>query len=475
MLKMQTSSLAGMSSADKRALARQLLRNNTEAGAVAPGRSTPGHSGQPGPSREIPPEFHHFDLYPSYLKLGEYAEVMRAIGIPNPYFNAHQDVSKNTITIEDREYINYSGYNYLGLSGDAEVTQAAKEAIDRYGTSVSASRIVSGEIPLHRDLEQELANMIGVEACTVSVSGYGTNVSTISHLFGPKDLILHDSLIHNSLMTGCVLSGARRIPFPHNDSEALARLLAENRHYHERVLIVIEGVYSMDGDIPNLPELHRGQEATQGSSDGRRGALGRRPRAPGSRDRRAFRGQSRGRRHLDGHAEQSLGELRRLHRRQPGPDRHTCEYNAPGGILYSVGISPANAGAALAAVRKLVREPERVKRVRGRAKLFLALARSRGLDTGASSGSSIVPIIVRDSILSLKLGHALCKRGINVQAVLYPAVPENETRLRFFITAMHSVEQIRYTVDAIAEELDRLGVTGRVFREMPSKAEQNAR
>jgi 8-amino-7-oxononanoate synthase len=184
-------------------------------------------------------------------------EVMCAIGVPNPYFNAHQDVSDSTITIEDREYVNYSGYNYLGLSGDAEVTQAAKEAIDRYGTSVSASRIVSGEIPLHRELEQELANMIGVEACTVSVSGYGTNVSTIGHLFGPKDLILHDSLIHNSLMTGCVLSGARRIPFPHNDAEALARLLAENHHYHERVLVVIEGVYSMDGDIPNLPSFIR--------------------------------------------------------------------------------------------------------------------------------------------------------------------------------------------------------------------------
>ena len=474
MLKMQTSSLAGMSSADKRALARQLLRNNTEAGAVAPGRSTPGHSGQPGPSREIPPEYHHFDLYPSYLKLGEYAEVMRAIGIPNPYFNAHQDVSKNTITIEDREYINYSGYNYLGLSGDAEVTQAAKEAIDRYGTSVSASRIVSGEIPLHRDLEQELANMIGVEACTVSVSGYGTNVSTISHLFGPKDLILHDSLIHNSLMTGCVLSGARRIPFPHNDSEALAQLLAENRHYHERVLIVIEGVYSMDGDIPNLPSFIRLKKQYKAflmvDEAHSAGVLG--PQGFGIGEHFAVNPED---------VDIWMGTLSKAFASCGGYIAGSralidnLRYNAPGGILYSVGISPANAGAALAAVRKLVREPERVKRVRGRAKLFLALARSRGLDTGASSGSSIVPIIVRDSILSLKLGHALCKRGINVQAVLYPAVPENETRLRFFITAMHSVEQIRYTVDAIAEELDRLGVTGRVFREMPSRAEQNAR
>lgn len=474
MFKMETSSLAGMSSADKRVLARQLLRDTGEPGAVALRRIPPGNGDQPGPSREIPPELYRFDLYPSYLKLGEYAEVMRAIGITNPYFNAHQGVSNSTITIEDREYINYSGYNYLGLSGDAEVTQAAKEAIDRYGTSVSASRIVSGEIPLHRDLEQELANMIGVEACTVSVSGYGTNVSTIGHLFGPKDLILHDSLIHNSLMTGCVLSGARRIPFPHNDSEALARLLAENRQYHERVLVVIEGVYSMDGDIPHLPSFIRLKKQYKAflmvDEAHSAGVLG--PQGFGIGEHYAINPED---------VDIWMGTLSKAFASCGGYIAGSralidnLRYNAPGGILYSVGISPANAGAALAAVRKMVREPERVKRVHDRAELFLALARSRGLDTGPSSGSSIVPVIVRDSILSLKLGHALSKRGINVQAVLYPAVPENETRLRFFITAMHSVEQILYTVDAIADELDRLAATRRVSQELASAAEQGAR
>jgi 8-amino-7-oxononanoate synthase len=455
MLKTETSSLAGMSSADKRALARQLLRDKAEPGAVALRRIAPGNGGQPGSNREISPELYRFDLYPSYRKLEEYAEVMRAIGISNPYFNAHQDVSNNTITIEDREYINYSGYNYLGLSGDTEVTAAAKDAIDRYGTSVSASRIVSGEIPLHRELEQELAGILGVEGCTVFVSGYGTNVSTISHLFGPKDLILHDSLIHNSLMTGCVLSGARRIPFPHNDSQALARLLEENRHYYERVLIVIEGVYSMDGDIPHLPsfiQIKKQYKAFLMVDEAHSiGVLG--PQGFGIGEHFGV---------IPKDVDIWMGTLSKAFASCGGyiaGGRALIEnlrYNAPGGILYSVGISPANAGAALASIRKMVREPERVKRLRARAKLFLTLARSRGLDTGPSAGSAVVPVILRDSILSLKLSHNLFERGINVQAVLYPAVPEDEARLRFFISTLHTEAQIRDTVDAVADELEYL-------------------
>src|SRR5690606_28866007 len=160
-----------------------------------------------------------------------------------------------TTVIDGREYINFANYNYLGLTGHPAVNQAAKDAVDRYGTSASASRLVAGERPVQRALEEAIADLYGVEDCVVFVSGHATNVSTIGYLFGPKDLVIHDSLIHNSVLQGVQLSGATRRSFPHNDTAALDRVLTEIRAQFERVLIVVEGLYSMDGDLPDLPAL----------------------------------------------------------------------------------------------------------------------------------------------------------------------------------------------------------------------------
>ena len=135
------------------------------------------------------------------------------------------------------------------------IAEAAKDAIDQFGTSISASRLVSGEKTIHRELEREIAEFHGVDDAICFVGGHATNESTIGHLFGPGDLIVHDSLAHNSIIQGSILSGARRRPFPHNDWQALDELLTEIRHEYRRVLIAIEGVYSMDGDFPDLPRF----------------------------------------------------------------------------------------------------------------------------------------------------------------------------------------------------------------------------
>ncbi|MDB5905340.1 MAG: 8-amino-7-oxononanoate synthase, partial [Betaproteobacteria bacterium] len=120
-----------------------------------------------------------FDNLPAYVQFKRQAAELARLGIANPYFRGHEGISSNTVTIEGREYINYSGYNYLGLAGHAEVSAAAHAAIDQYGTSVSASRFASGEIPLHGELERELAALLGTEDCVAFVSGYGTNITTI--------------------------------------------------------------------------------------------------------------------------------------------------------------------------------------------------------------------------------------------------------------------------------------------------------
>jgi 8-amino-7-oxononanoate synthase len=398
---------------------------------------------------DIREEFYRPEQFPVYKSLLAQGEVLKQLGIKNPYFACHTGVSRNTITIEDKSYINYSGYNYLGLSGDPEVNAAVTAAIERYGTSVSASRIVSGEIPLHRELEAELATFHRAEDAVVFVSGYGTNVSTIGHLFGPKDLLLHDSLIHNSALTGCILSGARRIPFPHNDYDALEKLLKEHRTQHERVCILTEGVFSMDGDIPDLRRLIELKlkfksllMVDEAHSAGTIGATG------------------------HGIAEYCgidpagvdiwMGTLSKSFASCGGYVAGcralmlNLRYAAPGGVLYSVGMSPANAAAALAALRKLDSIGDRVLSLLKNGRMFTSFAKSEHLDTGPSCDSPVVPVIVSNSVHCLKLADRLFHAGINVQPMLYPVVSEEAARLRFFITALHTPEEIRFTVERTA-------------------------
>ena len=159
----------------------------------------------------------------------------------NPYFAVHEGVSGATARVAGRELLNFANYNYLGLSGHPDVTRAAQAAIDRYGTSVSASRIASGERPLHHELERALAQFVGAEDSLVFVGGHATNVAVLSHLFGPGDLVLCDALIHNSALQGAAFSGARWVTFPHNDWAACDTMLAEMRLRHRRAIVVIDG------------------------------------------------------------------------------------------------------------------------------------------------------------------------------------------------------------------------------------------
>ncbi|HEV3340517.1 MAG TPA: aminotransferase class I/II-fold pyridoxal phosphate-dependent enzyme, partial [Pirellulales bacterium] len=402
----------------------------------------------------VPPEHYRFDRYPEYLRLKQNLEMLEHSGVGNPYFNVHERVTNDTTVIGGRELINFSSYNYIGMSGDPLIARAAKEAIDRFGTSVSASRVVSGEKTIHRDLERAIARLIGAEDAIVYVGGHSTNETTIGHLFHAGDLILHDALAHNSIIQGCILSGARRRPFAHNDWREVDRVLDGLRGDYRRVLIAIEGTYSMDGDIPDLPrfvEVKRRHQALlmvdEAHSAGVLGAHGRGvgeywPVDPVDVDL------------WMGTLSKSFGSC--------GGYIAGCKavveylkYTAPG-FVYSVGISPSNAAAALASIELLQREPERVARLHERARLFLTLAKKERLDTGLSKDTPIVPIILGDSIRCLRLSQALARRGINVQPIVHPAVEERAARLRFFITSKHSEEQIRYTVTTLAEELAKL-------------------
>lgn len=431
-----------LASDTKRQVANRLLRQRV--GHLPP-------SPDSAPSEPIPESHYRFDLHPAYLELLARMEELNPPEIGGvPYFRSHQGLARDTTRIAERECISFSNYNYLGLSGHPALKAAVNEAIERYGTSVSASRLVGGERPIHVELERTLAAALDTEACLAFVSGYGTNVATISHLFGPRDLILHDALAHNSIQTGAMLSGARRIPFRHNDWQMVDDLLHRYRHLYERVVIILEGIYSMDGDFPDLPRFielrHRHKVFLMVDEAHSFGVMG--------------RGGHGLREHFDipgGEVDIWMGTLSKSLASCGGyiagcrPLILNLKFNAAG-FVFSVGLPPASAAAALAALQVMAAEPERVAELHQRGRLFLQLARERGLPTGSSKGISIVPLIVGDTKRCVALTNALFQRGIDVQPILYPGVKERAVRLRFFINRTHSEEQIRRAIAIIDEE-----------------------
>ena len=442
--------LPGIGGQLKEQLIRQVMERRLRRAAEAPAAPSPAAAGR----GEFPEAWWRFARHPGYLQLRIMREGGAKLGIANPYFRPHEGTAGSTTRIDGRELVNFSSYNYLGLSGDARVNEAAKRAIDRYGTSVSASRLVSGERPLHGELERALAASYGAEDCIVYVSGHATNVSTIGYLFGARDLILHDALIHNSVLQGIELSGAQRRSFAHNDPAALEAILARERPQFERVLIVLEGIYSMDGDIPDLPafiEIKNRHRAFLMVDEAHSfGVLG----ARGLGIREHFG--------VDGAAVDIwMGTLSKSLAGCGGfvaGERALVEnlkFAAPG-FVYSVGMAPPLAAASLAALQCMLAEPGRVRTLQARGRLFLELARAAGIDTGTSTGNAVVPAIIGSSIRAARLSHALLARGINVQPILHPAVPEKSARLRFFVSSEHTEEQIRSTVQLLAEEIARL-------------------
>ncbi|MSP56992.1 MAG: aminotransferase class I/II-fold pyridoxal phosphate-dependent enzyme [Myxococcales bacterium] len=413
-------------------------------------------SAQQAPASEpIPERFWNFAKFPEFEDLDQRLSAALMLGIDNPYFKTLDGCARDTVTIEGRELIHFSGYNYLGFSGHPYVEQRVMEAVRRYGTSVSASRVASGERPIHAELEAHLARALDVEAALVFTAGHATNVTTIGHLFGPKDLLLHDELIHDSVFQGMKLSGATRRPFPHGDSAALGRMLAQLRQHYEKVCIIVEGVYSMDGDICDLPAFVALKKQHQcflmvdeAHSFGVVGSCG-----LGVREHFNVPG---------GDVDIWMGTLSKTLSSCGGYIGGTqtlitlLKYTAPG-FIFSAGLTPANAAAALAALELMEREPETVKKLQTNAAFFYAECQRHGLDNGPAAGhSAVIPVIVGNSFHALLLSDALKKAGVNVQPILYPAVADNASRLRFFLSSLHSPEQLAHTADIVARELQRI-------------------
>ena len=361
----------------------------------------------------------------SKLSFERLVEMGAKMGMENPLFLCHDGAAKATTHIDGKEYINFSTYDYLDLNTHPEITAAVNEAALRYGTSAGASRLVGGERPPHRILERAIADFYEVEDAIAYVSGHATNVSTLGFLFGTRDAIFYDGLAHNSLMQGARLSGAERYSYTHNDCDALEKMLREHRAQHRRAVIVTEGLFSMDGNIPDLPRLIRLKKefdcmlmVDEAHSLGVLGATGR-----GVREYFGINPDD---------VDMWMSTLSKTLCGCGGfiAGRHELveflKYGSPG-FVFSVGMPP----------------------------IVVQYAQGKGLDTGAAQGYAIVPVMVGDSMVAGFLANALFRRGIYVMPITFPAVKEGQARLRFFLSASHTEELIRRTLDAVAEELPR--------------------
>lgn len=380
--------------------------------------------------------------------LQQMRDACKILDLENPFFRSHDGIAGATTSIGGRTLDNFVSYDYLGLNGDPRLLEAANAAMRRYGTSVSASRLVSGERPVHRELETALANIYDAEDCLTLVSGHATNVTVIGHLLGSGDAIIHDALAHNSIIQGAVLSGARRLPFAHNDVQALDRTLRSVRGPASRVLVVIEGHYSMDGDRPDLAamlEVTRRHGAwlmvDEAHSLGVLGATGRGLAEDCGID--------------PSEVDLWMGTLSKTLCACGGyvaGSRDLIDYlrcSAPG-FVYSVGLPAPTAAVALEALRVMRAEPWRTRRLADNGALFRQCAKAAGLNTGLSVGAAIVPVITGSSLSAARVAELLFRRGINVQPILHPAVPEQSARLRFFLSASHEPEAIRRVVTETA-------------------------
>jgi 8-amino-7-oxononanoate synthase len=396
-----------------------------------------------------------FDMLPAYLRIQVQADTAARLGLPSPFFRLHESRNGPQTCVRGQPCTDFASYDYLGLSRHDRVIAAAKAAIDQHGTSVSGSRVVAGERPLHRLLERRLADLYHAEDAAVFVSGHATNVSAISVIVGPGDLVLQDAAVHNSVLLGAELSKAARRSFPHNDLDVLEAMLREHTARFANILIVVEGLYSMDGDTPDLARLIALKERFGAwlMVDDAHG-LG----VLGESGRGIWEHAGVDPRRVDiwmGTLSKTLAAT--------GGYIAGCQalidlmkFAAPG-FVYSVGLAPAQAAAALAALDVMEREPERVKRLAGNGALFRRLALAAGLDIGASCGRGIVPVMTGDSLRAVTLSERLLARGINVVPVIHPAVPPRAARLRFFLTAEHAPEQIGTAVEVMRQEFDALG------------------
>ncbi len=379
------------------------------------------------------------------------AKEVQAIGL-YPYFIPLTDSEGTVAWVGDHRLIMIGSNNYLGLTTHPKVRQAAIDAVHRYGTSCTGSRFLNGTLELHLELERRLAEFVGKEAALVFSTGYQTNVGTISALVGRGDFAITDKEDHASILDGCRLSFGRMRRFPHNDVEALERALAGLPEEAGK-LVIVDGVFSMGGDIAPLPDLIavcRKYGARLMVDDAHSvGVL-----ADG-RGTAAHFGVTDQVDLIMGTFSKSFASLGGFIAGDADVI-HYIQHHARS-LIFSASIAPANAAAALAALEVMIEEPERSHRVMEIGERMRKGFRELGFDVG-SSQTPIVPVIIGEDMTTFQFWRMLFDEGVYTNPVISPAVPEGQALLRTSYMATHTDEQLDFVLEAFAKVGRTLGV-----------------
>ncbi|HEX6455552.1 MAG TPA: 8-amino-7-oxononanoate synthase [Solirubrobacterales bacterium] len=358
----------------------------------------------------------------------------------------------SSVTLDGRPVLLLCSNNYLGLADRAEVREAAAEAALRWGAGSGASRLISGNMEPHRELEARLAAFKGYESALLFGSGYLANTGVIAALAGRGEVVFSDELNHASIVDGCRLSRAETFVYRHGDLEHLAWAL-----YHQRgrpALIVTDGVFSMDGDVAPLSELlelaRRHNARLMVDEAHATGAVG-----PGGRGSVAAAG-------LSGEVDVVVGTLGKAlgsYGAYACANAETIDFlvNSARPFIFSTAPSPPTIGAALAALGLLEAEPELVERLQANARRLRTALAAEGLGVGAAK-TQVVPVHVGEAEVAMDLCEAALQRRIFAQGIRPPTVPEGSCRLRCTVMATHTAEEMSLAARQIGAAAREIGL-----------------
>lgn len=411
-----------------------------------------GHGSQPDSKAQTLPA-RNGDL-PLLAKVRQYksADEVRALGL-YPYFRTISSAQDTEVMIDGRKVLMLGSNSYLGLTNHPKIKEAAKAAVDRYGTGCAGSRFLNGTLAIHLELEEALARLVNKEAALLYSTGFQVNLGVISVLAGKGDTILADKSNHASLNEGCWLSPGELIRFAHNDMAALEARL-EKLDANAGKLIVVDGVFSMEGDITPLPEVCRLAEehnaAVMVDDAHAIGVLGDRGRGTADHFGQTDRVQL-----IMGTFSKSLASLGGF----IASDRQTLEYlkHHSRTLIFSASMSPANAAAVLAAVEIMLNEPERIARLWHNTRRMKEGLIHLGFDLGASQ-TPILPVYCRDLMVAFRMCKRLEEEGVFVNPVVSPGVPPGKELIRISLMATHTDAQIEFALDKMGKVGKEVGL-----------------
>ncbi len=358
------------------------------------------------------------------------------------------------IHLNGKEVINLSSNNYLGLANEPRLILAAKNALDKYGVGAGAVRTIVGNMDIHELLDKKLAQFKKEEAALTFQSGYMCNIGVIQAVTDKGDLIISDELNHASIIDGVRLSRADKVIYKHSDMEDLERLLIEKRHEYNNVLIITDGVFSMDGDLANLPEIVRlakkYQAQTYVDDAHGSGVLGENGR--GTVDHY----------HLHGQVDYIIGTLSKAIGVVGGyvaGSNTMREYllNRGRPQLFSTTIMPSAAAAIIEAIDILETSDELTRKLWDNSQYFKSLLKEKGFNIGKSQ-TPITPVIIGDEAKTIALSKALLENGVYVSAIVFPTVPKGTARLRLMPSSLHTYEELYNAVQIIESTAKQLNI-----------------